>query len=101
MQRTGAFGHRPSRRSEVISMHATTSSSRRRVEEIMRNIIVGCASVLALGAVAGCERKPTDPGNIPPGSEVGMLRVYLGSDTAADQLDPRVDEVWVRIDSVE
>jgi len=66
-----------------------------------KNIIVGCAGLVALGGVAGCQREPTQPGNIPGGAETGMLRVLLGSETAAAEIDPRVEEVWVRIDSVE
>src|SRR5262245_15311925 len=70
-------------------------------EEIMKNLVFGCLGLIVWGGAAGCKGKPTEPGQIPSAASTGMLRVLLGSEPATGQLDPGVEEVWVRVDGVE
>lgn len=67
----------------------------------MRHFVFGCLGLIVWGGVTGCGRKPTEPGQIPGAAATGMLRVLLGSEPATGQVDPGVEEVWVRVDGVE
>jgi hypothetical protein len=55
---------------------------------------------LAAGTWIGCAPQVADPGDIPSDMPTGTLLVELGSEQPT-AVDPRVEEVWVRIDSVE
>jgi hypothetical protein len=67
-------------------------------EDDVKIIAHGFIALFA-GLSMGCRSDPTDPSDIPGNVATGALFVELGSD-APENLDPRVEEVWVRIDTV-
>lgn len=55
-----------------------------------------CTAGLAM-LMTGCN----GPSEIEPGDETGTMRVRVSSDSGDEVIDASVDEVWVRIDSVQ
>lgn len=66
----------------------------------MKIIVHAAAGLLLASLGTGCNRQVTDPDDIPRGTDTGQLRVIVTTADDRADLDPRVDELWVRVDSL-
>jgi hypothetical protein len=67
----------------------------------MKTIVHASAGLLGVGLLVGCEQRSIDADDIPIGAETGRLLVDLEPTTDSGMLDPRVEEIWIRVESVE
>jgi len=67
----------------------------------MKFIAHAAVSLVLAGFATGCKRDVAGPDEIPPGAETGQLRVFVTTNDNPGDYDPRVEELWVRFDSLQ